>query len=191
MNPRIRAAWPGARLCGPALTVRCSPGDNLAIHVAVAHATPGTVLVASVGGDEEHGYWGEVLTTAALANSVGGLVIEGGVRDIAALARFGFAVFSTMTALRGTTKNRPGVLGAPVDVGGARVHTGDWVLADEDGAVVVDRVELEQVTDASRARAEKESRFFDELRAGRTTLELLGIDPSPVEVLDGTAEQDQ
>lgn len=186
MSPRIRAAWCGARLCGPALTVRCSPGDNLPIHVAVARARAGTVLVASVGGDEEHGYWGEVLTTAALANAVAGVVIEGGVRDISALTRLGFPVFSTMTALPGTTKVRPGEVGAPVEVGGTRVQTGDWVVADEDGVAVVDRLEVEKVTEAARARAEKESRFFEELRAGKTTLELLGIDPSPVDVLDDT-----
>jgi 4-hydroxy-4-methyl-2-oxoglutarate aldolase len=50
IDPAIRPAWPGAALCGPAATVRCPPGDNLALHQAVAATQPGVVLVASVGG---------------------------------------------------------------------------------------------------------------------------------------------
>lgn len=182
MNPRLRPVWAGARLCGPALTVSCSPGDNLPVHVAVAHATAGSVLVVSVGDDEEHGYWGEVLTTAALARELAGLVIQGGVRDTDAVARLGFPIFSTMTALAGTTKNRSGAVGTTVEVGGTTVSTGDWLVADEDGVVVVDRGDLAKVMEAARARAQKESRLFDELRAGRTTLELLALDPSSVDV---------
>ena len=59
-----RAAWPGAGLAAPAFPVRCTPGDNLAIHVAVADAPAGSVLVVDVGELAEFGYWGEVLTTA-------------------------------------------------------------------------------------------------------------------------------
>lgn len=184
MSPRVRAAWPGARACGPALSVRCAPGDNLAVHVAVAAAPAGCVLVVSVGDEEERGYWGEVLTTAAMARSVSGLVIGGGVRDVAALESHGFPVFSTMVALRGATKTGAGEVGTVVEVGGVSVSTGDWVVADGDGVAVVPRDSLEVVLDAARARAEKETRMFGELRSGRTTLELLAIDPSPVVVAE-------
>ncbi|HUC36570.1 MAG TPA: RraA family protein [Acidimicrobiales bacterium] len=182
MQARIRAAWPGARLSGSVLTVRCSPGDNLAIHVAVSSAPAATVLVVSVGDDEERGYWGEVLTTAALARGLAGLVVQGGVRDVSAVASLGFPVFATMTALGGTAKSGGGEVGAPVEVGGVRVCTGDWVVGDADGVVVVERDALERVTERARARAEKERRLFVELRAGRTTTELLGLDASAVEV---------
>jgi len=181
MRARVRAAWPGARLCAPVLTVRCTPGDNLALHVAVARA-PRAALAVTVGDDEEHGYWGEVLTTAARTGGIAGLVIEGGVRDVAAVQAVGFPVFSTMVALKGTTKHQGGEVGAPVEVGGVRVCTGDWVVADSDGVAVIAADMLDEVTAASRARAQKESRLFEELRAGRSTLELLGLDPSPVDV---------
>jgi len=141
------------------------------------------VLVVSVGGDEEHGYWGEVLTTAAMASALGGLVIEGGVRDVAAVAGLGFPVFSTRTALAGTTKTERGEVGGPVDVGGVSVSFGDWLVADHDGVVVIGGRDLPTVTEASHARAQKERELFGELRAGRTTLELLVLDPSPVDVL--------
>src|SRR5262245_30252894 len=75
MAPRIRAAWVGARVCAPAFPVVCAPADNLAIHVAVAEAPAGSVLVASVGDEPARGYWGEVLTTGAEARGIVGLVI--------------------------------------------------------------------------------------------------------------------
>ena len=139
MRPRIRPAWPGARLAAPAFPVRCSPGDNLAIHVAVAEAPAGSALVVDVGGEVEFGYWGEVLTTAALTRHLAGLVIDGDVRDVAALESHHFPVFSTGIALRGATKHRPGAVGAPVVVGEVTVDAGDWVVGDGDGVAVIAR----------------------------------------------------
>src|SRR3954454_18732201 len=80
MHRRVKPAWTGARVAGPAFTVRCSPGDNLAIHVAVTRAPAGSVLVADMGGEREYGYWREVLTTAAEVRGIAGLVIDACVR---------------------------------------------------------------------------------------------------------------
>ena len=103
MRNRVRAGWSGAALAAPAFPVRCTPGDNLAIHVGVARAPAGSALVVDVGEARELGYWGEVLTTAAEARGLAGLVIDGCVRDVAALAAHGFPVFSTGLALPGAT----------------------------------------------------------------------------------------
>jgi 4-hydroxy-4-methyl-2-oxoglutarate aldolase len=176
MRARIRAAWPGARLAAPAFPVRCTPGDNLAIHVAVADAPAGCALVVDVGDQPELGYWGEVLTTGAQARGLAGLVIDGGVRDVAALQAHAFPVFSTMIALRGATKNRPGAVGSVATVGGIDVHIGDWVVGDADGVTVVPTGSLEKVLAAGRERADKEAGFFAALRAGATTMELLSLD---------------
>ena len=181
MRARITAVWSGARLAAPACPVRCTPGDNLAVHVGVATAPPGAALVVDVGDVHELGYWGEVLTTAAEARSLAGLVIDGCVRDVAALAAHGFPVFSTGVALPGATKTRPGSVGAPTRVGGVEVAAGDWVVGDADGVTVVPAATLDAVLAAGTARAEKEARFFTELRGGATTLELLGLDSSPIE----------
>jgi 4-hydroxy-4-methyl-2-oxoglutarate aldolase len=180
MAPRIRPAWAGARVSGAAFPVVCTAGDNLAIHVAVAEAPVGSVLVASVGDVRERGYWGEVLTTAAEARGVAGLVIDGGVRDVDALAAHGFPVFSAMIALRGATKQEQGRIGGRARVGDVDVERGDWVVADVDGVTIVPHAQLDDVLAAGRARAEKEQHFFDELRAGRTTLQLLGLDDGPI-----------
>ena len=168
MSPRVRAAWPGARISAPAFPVTCAAGDNLAIHVAVAEAPEGHVLVVSVGIEPERGYWGEVLTTGAEARGIAGLVIDGGVRDVSALEAHGFPVFSTMIALRGATKEHPGRVG------------GYTIVGDADGVTVVPHAKIDEVLAAGRAREAKEAKFFEELRAGRTTIELLGLDTGPI-----------
>lgn len=181
MAARIRAAWTGARVAGPAYTVACAPADNLAIHVAVPRAGGGSVLVVDAAAVPERGYWGEVLTTAAEAAGVTGLVIDGGVRDVAALEAHGFPVFSSLVALPGASKDGPGAVGGRVEVGGVALDAGDWVVADADGVTVVPAPRLGEVLEAGRARAAKEQGMFKELRAGRTTMDLLGLDPSPVQ----------
>lgn len=184
MRARIKPAWPGARLAAPAAPVRCTPGDNLAIHVAVATAARGRVLVVDVGDVAERGYWGEVLTTGAESRGLTGLVIDGGVRDVDAIASHGFPVFSATIALRGATKQSPGTVGEPVVAGGVSVGPGDWVVGDADGVTVVPAWALESVVEAARARARKEQGMFEALRNGATTMELLGLDRGPVQVVD-------
>jgi 4-hydroxy-4-methyl-2-oxoglutarate aldolase len=180
MDPRVHAAWRGARVSGPAYPVVCSPTDNLGIHAAVAAAPPGSVLVAQVDGPPR-GYWGEVLTTAAQARSIAGLVIDGGVRDLDALEALQFPVFATMIALRGATKDQPARIGTTAHVGDVDVERDDWIVGDADGVVVIPRAELDAILDRGRARAAKEQELFAELKAGRTTMELLGLDDSPVD----------
>jgi 4-hydroxy-4-methyl-2-oxoglutarate aldolase len=180
MSPRVRAAWPGARISAPAFPVTCAAGDNLAIHVAVAEAPADHVLVVSVGIEAARGYWGEVLTTGAEARGIAGLVIDGGVRDASALQAHGFPVFSTMIALRGATKKHPGRVGGSSIVGDIQVEQDDWIVADADGVAVVPHTKLDDVLAAGRARETKEAKLFEELRAGRTTIELLGLDTSPI-----------
>lgn len=181
MHNRMRPAWPGAQLAAPAYPVRCTPGDNLAIHVAVARAPAGSVLVVDVGTAREYGYWGEVLTTGAEARGLTGLVIDGCVRDVAALEAHGFPVFSTGLALPGATKQLSGAIGRVATVGDVDVEMGDWVVGDADGVVVVPGASLDEVVAAGRARAEREQGYFTALRGGATTLELLSLDPEPIE----------
>ena len=180
MSPRVKAAWPGARISAPAYPVTCAAGDNLAIHVAVAEAPRGHVLVASVGAEPERGYWGEVLTTGAEARGLVGLVIDGGIRDVSALEMHGFPAFSTTIALRGATKEHPGRIGGQSVVGDVLVHEGDWIVADSDGVTVVPRAQIADVLAAGQEREAKERWYFEELRAGRTTVDLLKLDTKAI-----------
>lgn len=181
MAPGLRPVWPGARLAGPAVTVACAPSDNLAVHAALADAPSGSLLVVATSGDRARGYWGEVLTVAAQARGVAGLVIDGGVRDTEAIARRSFPVFTALVALPGAGKTGPGSTGGIVEVAGVSVTPGDWVVGDGDGLVVVPAARLDEVTAAGQDRAERERRFFERLEAGVTTVELLGLDVTPVE----------
>jgi 4-hydroxy-4-methyl-2-oxoglutarate aldolase len=182
---RLRPVWPGASIAAPAYPVGCTPGDNLAVHVGVTTAPPGSVLVVDVGDVADRGYWGEVLTTAAEAAGLAGLVLDGGVRDVAALQAHGFPVFSSTVALTGATKDKPGTVGAPVRVGGILVSAGDWVVADVDGVTFVSGAALDEVLAAGRAREAKEAGFFQALRSGSTTVELLDLDASLIRRGDG------
>ena len=103
VDPDIRSLWAGAAIAAPAFPLICSPGDNLSIHIAMERAPRGSVLVVSTG-NFLAGYWGEVLTVAAEAAGIVGLVIDGGVRDVAAMTRRGFPVFTRGVSVRGTIK---------------------------------------------------------------------------------------
>jgi 4-hydroxy-4-methyl-2-oxoglutarate aldolase len=181
---RLKPAWSGAALAAPAYTVGCTPGDNLAVHVGVTKAPAGSVLVVDVGQVPDRGYWGEVLTTAAEAAGVVGLVIDGGVRDVAALEAHGVPVFSSTIALTGASKEQPGTVGGVVYVGGVPVSQGDWLVGDVDGVTVIPAGSLAAVREAGLAREAKEAGFFTALRDGKTTVELLNLSPSLIAVVE-------
>lgn len=176
VDPAIRPAWRGARVCGPAVTVECPPSDNLMLHVAVAHARPGVIIVATVGGYLQAGAWGEILTEAARARGVAGLVIDGAVRDIDAIEASGFPVFSRGLAIGSCTKERPGKLDAVIQLGGAAVRPGDLVFGNADGLVIVEHDRIDDVFQAAAGRRRKELEIITKLREGRTTIELLGLE---------------
>jgi 4-hydroxy-4-methyl-2-oxoglutarate aldolase len=179
VDPAIRPAWPGAKVCGRAITVECPPGDNLMLHIAVANAQPGSVIVATVGAYVLAGAWGEILTEAARARGVAGLVIDGAVRDIDAIENLKFPVFSRGLAIASCTKERLGKLNTPIQIGGAPIAAGDLIFGNADGLVVIEQERIDEVYDAAVDRRKKELEIIAKLRQGRTTLELLGLtDPS-------------
>jgi 4-hydroxy-4-methyl-2-oxoglutarate aldolase len=179
VDPAIRPLWRGARLCGPALTVRCPAGDNLALHQAVRIATPGDVLVASVEGYLLAGAWGEILTVAAQARGIGGLAIDGAVRDSEAIAQRAFPIFSRGVAIGACTKEKLGELNVPLSFGGVLVRPGDIVVGDADGLVVIPQERAEATLEGARQRRAREQKLMDQLQAGRSTLELLDLPGLP------------
>lgn len=174
IDPAIRPVWAGAAMAGPAYPVRCSPGDNLAIHLAMERAPSGSVLVVTTD-NFLAGYWGEVLTVAAGATGITGLVTDGGVRDVAAMARRRFPVFARGISVRGTIKASAPSVGRPMAMTGVGVAAGDLVVADDDGVVVLPAAEAARVLSAGEARAAKEADFMRRLTEGATTVDLLGL----------------
>lgn len=174
MDTGIRAAWPGARVAGPAFTVQGAGGDNLALQHAILEAPAGSVLVADVNG-ADWGHWGEVLAVASQVRNIAGLVIDGGVRDTVEMAELNFPVFSRHVSVRGTRKLFRGALGVPVQVGAVTVHAGDLVVGDADGVVVLPQQVADRVLDTADDRVTKEADIMRRLKAGESTLEVYGL----------------
>ena len=175
VDPAIRPAWAGAQLLGVAATVECPPADNLMLHHAVAAAVPGVVILANLGGYLLTGAWGEILTVAAQARGVLGLAVDGAVRDIEAIAERAFPVFSRGLAIGACTKERPGRINVPIHFGGVTVHPGDIVVGNADGIVIIGQERADRVYEAAAARRDREAELMEQLRMGKTTLELLGL----------------
>jgi 4-hydroxy-4-methyl-2-oxoglutarate aldolase len=170
----IRPVWQGAAVAGPAYPLRCAPGDNLAIHIAVDAAPPGHVLVVDASGYVA-GYWGEVLTVAAEARKLVGIVIDGGVRDIDALERRKFPAFARGIGMRGTVKCHAPSVGESIVMGGVTITPGDLVVADRDGVMSLPQSHVARTLENARKRTEKEAMTMNRLMAGETTLDLLGL----------------
>ena len=174
LDYNIRPVWPGAAIACAALPVRCAPGDNLAIHLAVAQAKPGDVLVVD-GHGSIAGYWGEILTVAAQARGVVGLVIDGGVRDLEAIERRKFPVFARGIAMRAAVKLHAPSVDEPIVVSDVAIAPGDLIVADADGVVAIPRTEVERTLAGARERRDKEAAIMRRLEAGETTVQILGL----------------
>jgi 4-hydroxy-4-methyl-2-oxoglutarate aldolase len=172
----IKPIAPGMRVCGPAFPVKGPPLDNLWLHYALDEAKPGDVIVADVGGLHEGGYWGEVMTCGAIGRKLGGLVVDGCVRDGKELTEIGWPVFARGFAMRGTYKDHTanGLINVPVPVGDVVVSPGDLVLGDTDGVVVIPRTKVEEAIAASKAREAREADLMAKLKTGRSTVEIYG-----------------
>lgn len=174
MPPAIKPVHPHFRVCGPAVTVHAPPGDNLWLHYAIYAAQPGDVLVVHTEGAHEHGYWGEVMSTAAKARHLGGLVIDGGVRDFTLLGEVGFPIFARGLCIRGTTKDRDayGAVNRSLRFDGLSVEPGDLVVGDNDGVVIVPRARAVEVVEKSHRRDADEIAICERLMQGETTLDI-------------------
>jgi 4-hydroxy-4-methyl-2-oxoglutarate aldolase len=127
------------------------------------------VLVVDLQG-AAHGHWGEILAVAAQHRGILGLVVDGGVRDVAEQAALGFPVFARHVTVVGTGKQHPGRFGVPVRVGGVVVRPGDLVVGDADGVVVIPESVVDTALANADARVAAEQQAIDAIRAGVTTL---------------------
>ena len=153
-------------LCGPAVTVRVRPGDNLMIHKALMMVEPGDVLVIDGGGDLTQALVGGLMRTTTLAKKLGGLVIDGAIRDLLEWAEEGMPIFARGHTHRGPSKEGPGEINIPIACAGLAVQPGDLMLGDADGVIAIPSADVAALLPAVRAHLAKEAKIRASNAAG-------------------------
>ena len=146
----------GGQLVGTALTVKTRNGDNLAIHAALKIARRGDVIVVDGGGDVSQALIGEIILTHAESLGVAGFVLDGAIRDVAAIRASELPCYARGITHKGPYKNGPGSLNVPVSIGGLVVHPGDLIVGDDDGIVALAPQAARDLLPAIRAQEERE-----------------------------------
>ncbi|CAN7735498.1 RraA family protein [Variovorax paradoxus] len=173
MHGRIKALRPRMKLAGPAFTVEVRPGDNLMIHAAIAMARPGDVLVIDGKGDQGSALMGTIMMTACQKLGIAGVVMDGACRDSLEIDEMDFPVFCVGTNPNGPTKNIAGRIGHSVSVGDVTVRAGDFVIADGDGVVVVEREKIEALLPAAARKVSDEAARIAAIKDGDTAAKWL------------------
>lgn len=164
MDPGVRSRA-GLVMCGVAITVSARPGDNLMVHKALELAAPGDVVVVTTNGNTTSAVFGELMCHSAVAADLGGIVVDGAIRDVTEIAALGFPAFSRTVSPGGCDKDGPGEINVPIACGGTAVLPGDIVLGDEDGVVVVPWQSAEVVArQVDELRAREAARIEDIVR---------------------------
>ena len=158
LHGRVRALSPSMKVAGPAFTVEVRAGDNLMIHAAMAMAKPGDVLVVDGKGDQTCALMGAIMINACRQIGIGGVVLDGAMRDSEEIIGMGYPVFSVGTNPNGPTKFIPGRINWPVSVGGIAVHPGDLIVGDADGVVVIERDRAAALLPLAQKKVEEEER---------------------------------
>lgn len=149
LGPAIRPLTLAQRFAGPALTVRCRPGDNLAALVALMDAVAGDVVVIACDGATDGAIVGGAYVQWARQRGVVAVVTDGLVRDADELDELGLPVFGCGYTPNGPFKTGPGEIGLPVTLGGVTVAPGDIVLGDRDGVAIVPRARAAEAIEAA------------------------------------------
>jgi 4-hydroxy-4-methyl-2-oxoglutarate aldolase len=176
LSSRIKPISPEMKICGPVVTVKLRPCDNLILHKVIYVAQKGDVIVADSEGFMEAGAWGEIMAVAAQQRGIGGLVFNGAVRDSQAISELGFPVFSCGLSIKGTEKVSLGWINHRLNLDNVTIDPGDLILGDRDGLVIVKKNEANEVLEKSVAREKKEKAIKKRLRKGESTLSIYGFE---------------
>jgi 4-hydroxy-4-methyl-2-oxoglutarate aldolase len=189
MQPYMRPVWRGACIAGSAITALCHPGDNWMIHVACDVLKKGDILVVACSSENTDGGFGELLATSLKALGAKGVVLDMGCRDASEISGMKFPVWSRAISAKGTVKASIGSVNLPVVCAGVSVKPGDVVVADDDGVVVVPRLDAARVARAGEERERKEAGTRARLQKGELGLDIYDMRKSladkGLEYIDG------
>lgn len=159
---------PGAprRLAGRALTVRVAPGDNIGLYKAFDVVEPGDVIVIDAGGHVDRAIFGEILVRYAMSIGVGGIVIDGAVRDITALQSLAIPIFARGISHLGPFKNGPAEVRGVISVGSCPILNGDIIIGDADGVVRIPSGDAEAVADTADTIVSAEAAAMRDIERG-------------------------
>ncbi|WP_346353348.1 PilZ domain-containing protein [Azotosporobacter soli] len=150
-------------LLGPAFTVKVRPGDNLMLHRALDLAKAGDILVVDAQGDLSNAIMGELMALWAKQRGIGGLIIDGAIRDLGALKKMALPIYAAGVTPAGPYKDGPGEINVAVACGGVVVQPGDIIVGDEDGIVVINPRDAEELLEKSRSKSRAESQVMQEI----------------------------
>jgi RraA family protein len=165
-GPTLRPMHAGGVLAGPAFTVKARPGDNLLLHKSLDLAAPGDIIVCDGGGDLTNALIGELMIAHAIKRGLGGVVINGAVRDSAAIRAGSFPVFAAGVTHRGPYKDGPGEINVPLAIAGMVIAPGDLIIGDDDGLLCVPRLEAESIYQAAKVKNDAEEKQMAAIKAG-------------------------
>ena len=165
----LRPLIPGKFACGPAITVRTLPGDWSKPVQAIDLAKPGDILIIDAGGLPP-AVWGELATESAVNKHLAGLVVNGAVRDTAEIRRLDFPVWTKLVCSHAGDPKGLGEINQPIIISGQRISPGDWIVADDDGVMVLPAAEAAEMVNRGADVLEAENRIRQEIRDQSSTL---------------------
>jgi 4-hydroxy-4-methyl-2-oxoglutarate aldolase len=167
LDHRIKPLAPVASvLVGTAITCHCGPADNLALFAALATARPGDILLAATDGFAGTSITGDLLLGMARNRGLSGLVTDGLARDLAGILGVGLPVYCMGLSPNSPARNGPGSVGLPIVMGGVTIGSGDIVVADNDGVVIVPHSLIREVIGRLPAIRAAESSLESKVQGG-------------------------
>jgi regulator of RNase E activity RraA len=156
LQPSISSLWqPVKRIAGRAYTVECPAGDHLMFHAAVYRAASDEIIVAK--GDPNFALAGGNVFAIAQSRGIAGALVDGRVRDLAEIRAMQFPVFARGVIPKPGAKKKLGQLNGSILCGGVLINNGDYILADEEGVVVIPQNDIDKATQIAQSRAYKDA----------------------------------
>ncbi len=169
----IQPLFRPVKLAGQALTVSSPPTDNSILSEALEKASPGDVLMIDRQGDRRHAPWGGILSLVAQQKGLAGVVVDGAATDWREITELQFPVFCrNLSALTTRKQGLGGTVGEPITCDGVTVNSGDVVLADEDGVVIIPQEQAVEVLHIARQKEARAQRMQTLLKQGKSLAEV-------------------